>query len=446
MSRYFLPVTKEIPSEAKIISHRFMIRAGMIQQNIAGIYTWLPLGAAVLDKISDIVREEQRHAGALEVLMPTIQPASLWKVSGRYDAYGEEMLRISDRHDTALLYGPTNEELITDVFRAAVKSYKELPKNLFHIQWKFRDEIRPRFGVMRAREFLMKDGYSFDLTAKEAEVSYQNMFFSYLRTFKRMGVQVIPVAAETGPIGGKMSHEFILLADTGEEEFFYDTRLLDCTVPLDDSSKKTPADYVKEFTGFYAASKAHHNKERFEKEVPARYRGQGRGIEVAHIFFFGDKYTKALHCTVRNNQGEEVPLQCGSYGIGISRLVAAVIEGNHDAQGIVWPWSLAPFKFGLVNMLPHVEEATALCDKLYSHLEKAHGSQDLLYADTSERGGVKLAVMDLIGVPYKIIVGNKTLREGHIELTCRATGKTELFSYEQLSEHIAQLFHSHAIP
>ncbi|TNE65911.1 MAG: proline--tRNA ligase [Alphaproteobacteria bacterium] len=419
LSRYFLPTLKETPSEAQIASHRLMLRAGMIRQGAAGIYSWLPLGLRVLRKIEQIVREEQDRAGAQEVLMPTIQSADLWVESGRYDDYGKEMLRIEDRHGRNMLYGPTNEEMITDIFRREVRSYRDLPKNLYHIQWKFRDEIRPRFGVMRGREFLMKDAYSFDLTPEGAVKSYNAMFVAYLRTFARLGLKAIPMRADTGPIGGDLSHEFIILADTGESEVFFH-KDFDAIDPLADD-----ADYgadlqpiVDRWTGIYAATEEMHDAANCP--VAAEDLVTGRGIEVGHIFYFGDKYSKPMNATVQGPEGETVNVQMGSYGIGVSRLVGGIIEASHDENGIIWPESVAPFKVGLINLRAGDEACTAACDKLYAELQAA--GIEVLYDDRDERAGAKFANMDLIGLPWQIAVGPRGLEKGVIELKNRATG------------------------
>ena len=426
LSRYFLPVLREDPKEAEIASHRLMLRAGMIRQEAAGIYSWLPLGFRVLKKIENIVRQEQERAGSIEMLMPTIQPAELWKRSGRYDDYGKEMLRISDRKEHELLYGPTNEEMITDIIARFVQSYRQLPLNLFHIQWKFRDEIRPRFGVMRGREFLMKDGYSFDLTREDGEHAYNKMFVSYLRTFAAMGLKAIPMRAETGPIGGNLSHEFLILADTGESQVYFDAAFHDkdwSTFELDYDDRAAVAAVVDEFTSMYAATEEMHDPERFEKEVPEERRVSGRGIEVGHIFFFGDKYSKPLGAKVLGPDGEEHYLQCGSYGIGVSRLVGAIIEAGHDENGIVWPEPVAPFQVGLINLRQGDEATDAACEGLYERLTNA--GLEVLYDDTAERAGEKFARMDLIGLPWQVIVGPRGLRDGVVEIKNRASGARE---------------------
>ena len=429
LSRYFLPLLRDDPKEAEIVSHRLMLRAGLIRQSSAGIYSWLPLGFQVLRKIEQIVREEQDRAGALELLMPTIQPAEIWKESGRYEVYGKEMLRISDRHEREMLYGPTNEELITAIFRDAVKSYKDLPRILYHIQWKFRDEIRPRFGVMRGREFLMKDSYSFDLTLEDARKSYNKMFVAYLRTFARMGLKSVPMVAETGPIGGNLSHEFIILADTGESEVYCHRDLVELDPPgsdVDYDGDLSPI--VESFTGKYAATVEKHDAGRFESEVPAEDRLTARGIEVGHIFFFGTKYSEAMGCKVQGPGGELVTVQMGSYGIGVSRLVGAIIEASHDDAGIIWPQSVAPFDVGLVNLKVGDAGTDAACEEIYGKLQAAGLS--VLYDDSDDRAGAKFAAMDLIGLPWQIIVGPKGLATGELELKERATGARHSLTFE----------------
>ena len=429
LSRYFMPILRDEPKEAEIVSHRLMLRAGLMRQASAGIYSWLPMGHRVLKRIEQIVREEQDRSGAIEMLMPTIQSADLWRESGRYDDYGKEMLRISDRHDRDMLYGPTNEELITEIFRSAVKSYKDLPRNLYHIQWKFRDEIRPRFGVMRGREFLMKDAYSFDLTVEDARRSYNRMFVAYLRTFERMGLKSIPMAADTGPIGGDLSHEFIILAETGESKVFCHGDLVEMTAPGEDVDYDADlAPLIATWTDKYAATDEKHDPARFEAEVPADKRISARGIEVGHIFFFGTKYSDPMKCQVQGPDGVLVPIQSGSYGIGVSRLVAAVIEASHDDDGIVWPEPVAPFRVGLINLKAGDAQTDAACDDLYGKLHAA--GVDVLYDDTDERAGAKFASMDLIGLPWQLIVGPKGLKDGQVELKNRATGERETLTPE----------------
>jgi prolyl-tRNA synthetase len=419
VTQFFLPTSKETPAEAQIASHRLMLRAGMVRQQSAGIYAWLPLGFRVLKKIEQIVREEQNEAGALEMLMPTIQSAELWRESGRYDDYGKEMLRIADRHERELLYGPTNEEMITDIVRHCVKSYRSLPLNLYHIQWKFRDEVRPRFGVMRGREFLMKDAYSFDIDFEGARRAYNKMFVAYLRTYARMGLKAIPMRADSGAIGGDLSHEFIILADTGESEVFCHRDWLELDLLShqagDDAER---AALVERATGLYAATDEKHDPA--VCPVPADQLVTMRGIEVGHIFYFGTKYSKPLGAVVTGPNGESVPLEMGSYGIGVSRLVGAIIEASHDERGIVWPEPVAPFDIALVNLKRGDAACDAACETLYAGLTKA--GRDVLYDDRDERAGVKLADMDLIGIPYQIVVGPRGVAAGTVELKIRRGG------------------------
>jgi prolyl-tRNA synthetase len=429
LSRYFLPLLRETPSEAQIVSHRLMLRAGMIRQEAAGIYAWLPLGFQVLKKIEQIVREEMNRAGAIEILMPTLQPSDLWKETGRYEAYGPEMLRIKDRHERELLYGPTNEDMVTEIFRAYVRSYKALPLNLYHIQWKFRDEVRPRFGVMRGREFLMKDAYSFDLDVEAARRSYNRMYVAYLRAFTRMGLKTIPMRAETGPIGGDLSHEFIVLAETGESQVFCHKDLLDMPVPGEDvdfHSDLSPI--VEQRTALYAATSDVHDQARFEKEVPEDKRVSARGIEVGQVFFFGDKYSKPMKAVVTGPDGKDVPIQGGSYGIGVSRLVGAIIEASHDDSGIIWPEAVAPFDIALINLKSGDAKTDAACEDLYAKLKAA--GKDVLYDDTGERPGAKFACADLIGIPWQVVIGPRGLEKGAIEVKNRATGAKEEMSAE----------------
>ncbi len=439
LSRYFLPILRDDPKEAEIVSHRLMLRAGMIRQSSAGIYSWLPLGFRVLKKIEQIVREEQNRAGAIEMLMPTIQPATIWQESGRYEDYGAEMLRIMDRHERVMLYGPTNEEQITQIFRDSVKSYRDLPKNLYHIQWKFRDEVRPRFGVMRGREFLMKDAYSFDLDVEGARQSYYRMFISYLRTFERMGLKSVPMKADTGPIGGDLSHEFIILADTGESEVFCDRDLIEMPVPdekVDYAQDLAPI--VKQWTDKYAATSEMHDAERLEQEVPPSRRLSARGIEVGHIFFFGTKYSAKMNCQVQGPSGQLITLQGGSYGIGVSRLVGAIVEASHDDAGIIWPEPVAPFKVGLINLKPGDKACDEACLKLYNVLGGEMG--DVLYDDTGESAGTKFKTMDLIGLPWQVIVGPKGLANGEVELKRRATGERTALALDAAINKLQQ-FH-----
>lgn len=426
LSRYFLPTLREDPSEAQIVSHRLMLRAGMMKQSSAGVYTWLPLGHAVLKNIEQIVREEQNNAGAVELLMPTLQSADLWRESGRYDDYGKEMLRITDRHDRDMLYGPTNEEMITDVFRSAVKSYKDLPINLYHIQWKFRDEVRPRFGVMRGREFLMKDNYSFDLDFEGAKRSYNNMFVAYLRTFQRMGIKTIPMKAETGPIGGDLSHEFIMLAETGESEVFCHRDLLDLDVltsEIDYEDDKAISDIIQQYTNLYAATIDMHDEATFKRDVPSDKQVAARGIEVGQVFYFGTKYSDSMGAKVAGPDGNPVAVEMGSYGIGVSRLVGAIIEASHDDAGIIWPDAIAPFDVGLINLKSGDNDTDRACDDLHTKLQNA--GKTVLYDDTNERAGAKFSVMDLIGLPKQLIVGPRGLKNGNVEIKDRRTGERE---------------------
>jgi prolyl-tRNA synthetase len=420
LSAYFLPTLRETPAEAQIASHRLMLRAGMVRQASAGIYSWLPLGFRVLKRIEQIVREEQDAAGCQEMLMPTIQSADLWRESGRYEDYGKEMLRIRDRHEREMLYGPTNEELITDIFRTGVKSYRELPKLLYHIQWKFRDEVRPRFGVMRGREFLMKDAYSFDIDYAGARRSYNKMFVSYLRTFARMGLKAIPMQAESGPIGGDLSHEFIILAETGESAVFCHRDWLKRDVlseSIDFEGDLQPV--VDSWTSLYAATDEKHDP----AQCPPDQLVTTRGIEVGHIFYFGAKYSKPLGALIAKPDGEQVPVEMGSYGIGVSRLVGAIIEASHDEAGIIWPEPVAPFQVGLINLKPGDAPTNAACEDIYGKLRQARA--EVLYDDRDERPGAKFADMDLIGLPWQLIVGPRGIAQGKVELKRRATGERE---------------------
>ena len=429
LSRYFLPLLKETPAEAQIVSHRLMLRAGLVRQEAAGIYAWLPLGQRVLRKIEQIVREEQDRAGAIEILMPTLQPAELWRETGRYDAYGKEMLRIKDRHERELLYGPTNEDMVTEIFRAYVRSYKNLPLNLYHIQWKFRDEVRPRFGVMRGREFLMKDAYSFDLDREGARKSYNKMFVAYLRTFARMGLKSIPMRAETGPIGGDLSHEFIILADTGESRVYCHRDLIDMPVPGEDVDFDGDLEpIVRARSSLYAATEDVHNQAEFEAQVPADKRVAARGIEVGQIFYFGTKYSVPMRAVVSGPDGRDHPVESGSYGVGVSRLAGAIIEACHDDAGIIWPASVAPFDIALINLKAGDQATDETCEVLYAKLTAA--GSDVLYDDTAERPGAKFAAMDLIGIPYQVIVGPRGLEKGVVEVKTRATGAREELSVD----------------
>ena len=426
LSRYFLPILREVPKEAEIVSHRLMLRAGMIRQEAAGIYAFLPLGFRVLQKVCAIVREEQNRSGAIELLMPTLQSADLWRESGRYEAYGKEMLRIKDRHERDILYGPTNEEMITEIFRAYVRSYKDLPLNLYHIQWKFRDEVRPRFGLMRGREFLMKDAYSFDLDFEGAKHAYNRMFVAYLRTFARMGLRSIPMVAESGPIGGNLSHEFIILAETGESEVFCDREYLEFEVPgadVDFEHVGRLQSIVDKWTSLYAATSEKHDPAAFAKLGPDRGLS-ARGIEVGHIFYFGTKYSEPMKAVVTNHDGADQPVHMGSYGIGPSRLVAAIIEAFHDDAGIKWPEAVAPFQVVILNLKQGGADTDPACEALYAALT-AKGV-DTLYHDLDERPGSKFATADLIGVPWQVLVGPRSLAEGKVELKHRADGAREL--------------------
>jgi prolyl-tRNA synthetase len=437
LSRFLLPILREAPREAEIASHRLMLRAGMIRQQSAGIYSWLPLGYRVLRKIEAIVREEQNRAGATELLMPTIQSAELWRESGRYDAYGKEMLRIQDRHERDMLFGPTNEEMVTDIFRSYVKSYRDLPMNLYHIQWKFRDEVRPRFGVMRSREFLMKDAYSFDIDQAGARHSYNKMFVAYLRTFARLGLKSIPMRAESGPIGGDMSHEFIILASTGESEVFCHKDYLTFDTPAADTdfeSREALQGIVDRWTSLYAATSDMHEAGQFEA-LPEAERVSARGIEVGHIFYFGTKYSAPMGARVMGPDGTEHEVHMGSYGIGPSRLVAAIIEASHDEAGIVWPEAIAPFQVGVLNLRVGDSATDAACGDLYRGLTAA--GFDVLYDDRDDRPGAKFATADLIGLPWQIIVGPKSLADGKVELKRRATGERELLSPADAMRRIA---------
>jgi prolyl-tRNA synthetase len=434
LSRYFLPILRETPKEAEIVSHRLMLRAGLIQQQAAGIYSWLPLGRLVLGKIEQIVREEQDRSGAIEVLMPTIQPADLWRESGRYDDYGKEMLRIQDRHERDMLYGPTNEEMITEIFRAYVSSYRAMPLNLYHIQWKFRDEVRPRFGVMRGREFLMKDAYSFDIDREAARHAYNRMFVAYLRTFDRLGMKAIPMRADSGPIGGDMSHEFIILASTGESEVYCSRDLLDLPIPpadIDFRGDLTPI--VDAWTAHYAATDEKHDPAAFA-DLPDDKRITARGIEVGHIFYFGTKYSEPMGAKVAGPDGNEHFVHMGSYGVGVSRLVGAVIEASHDEAGIIWPDSVAPFDVGLINLKPGDAPTDTAAENLYYRLEKA--GKSVLYDDLDQRAGAKFATMDLIGLPWQVIVGPKGVAAGEVEIKRRATGVRETLPIEAIANRI----------
>ncbi len=432
LTNYFLPVLKESPSDAEIVSHQLMMRAGMISQSSSGIYSWLPLGLRVLKKIENIVREEQDAAGINEILMPTIQPADLWKESGRYEDYGKEMLRINDRHDREMLYGPTNEEQVTDIFRRTIKSYKELPQLLYHIQWKFRDELRPRFGVMRGREFLMKDAYSFDLDKLQSEISYNKFFVCYLKTFQRLELKAIPMAAETGPIGGDLSHEFIIISKTGESDIYFDSKL------LKQENELFNIDYSEDLSGLvnsykslYAVSDDKFNQDDFDKNVSNENQTKSKGIEVGHIFSFGTKYSEAMKANVLNMDGKKVTVYMGSYGIGISRLVGAIIESSNDEKGIIWPKSISPYDIGIINLKQKDNEITSISDDVYENLLSA--GFDVLYDDKDDNPGVKFSRMDLIGIPYQVIVGNKFKSDSILEVKNRKTGDISEVKIENIT-------------
>jgi prolyl-tRNA synthetase len=443
LSRYFLPVLKETPSEAHIVSHRLMLRAGMIKQASAGIYSWLPLGLKVLQNIERIVHEEQAKAGHIPVLMPTLQSADLWRESGRYDDYGEEMLRLSDRHGRDMLYGPTNEEQITDIFRSHINSFKDLPLTLYQIQWKFRDEVRPRFGVMRGREFLMKDGYNFDLTKEDALHAYNRHLVTYLRTYERMGLQAIPMRADGGPVGGDYTHEFLVLAETGESEVFYDSAVTDLSFgdrEINFDSVEQCEAVLEEFTSRYARTDETHDEALFN-EVPEERRATARGIEVGQIFYFGTKYSESMGATVVNTDQKQVPVHMGSHGIGVSRLLGAIIEASHDDKGIIWPEGVTPFHVGIVNLKQGDEAADAACEALYKSVTAL--GLDPLYDDRKERAGGKFATMDLIGLPWRITVGPRGLKNGVVELTSRRTGESEELTPELAVAKLAEIYAQH---
>ncbi len=438
LSRYFLPVLREVPKEAEIVSHRLMLRAGMIRQQASGLYSWLPLGYKVLRKVQQIIEEEQNRAGAIELLMPTLQPADLWRESGRYDDYGKEMLRITDRHERDMLYGPTNEEMITDIFRASVKSYKDLPLNLYHIQWKFRDEIRPRFGTMRSREFLMKDAYSFDTDKEKAVEAYNRMFVAYLRTYYRMGLTAIPMRAETGPIGGDLSHEFIVLADTGESAVFCHADLLDKPIPAGDVDYRGDLrPIVDDWTSLYAATEDMVDMAEYEASVPEDKRISARGIEVGQTFYFGDKYSAPMKAHVTGPDGQDAPVFMGSYGIGLTRVVPAIIEASHDDDGIIWPVSVAPFEAVLINLKAGDAACDAACDKLYAALQAA--GIDMLYDDRDQGAGAKFATADLIGIPYQIVLGPRGLKSGEAEIKHRKSGERESLPLDAVVQRLKDL-------
>ncbi|MDA9238174.1 proline--tRNA ligase [Planktomarina sp.] len=440
LSRYFLPVLKENPTEAQIVSHRLMLRAGMIKQSAAGIYSWLPLGLKVLKNIENIIHEEQEKAGHLAILMPTIQSADLWRESGRYEDYGEEMLRFKDRHDRDMLFTPTAEELITDIFRGHVNSYKDLPLTMYQIQWKFRDERRPRFGVMRGREFYMKDGYNFDLTKEDALHAYNRHLVSYLRSYERMGLQAIPMRADSGPIGGEDTHEFLVLAETGESEVFYDKAVTELKFgdrDIDFNNIQQCQSIMDEFTDKYARTDDTHDEVAFEK-VPEERRQVARGIEVGQIFYFGTKYSEAMGAMVQDSEGQTVPVHMGSHGIGVSRLVGAIIEASHDDKGIIWPEGVTPYHCGIINLKQGDEEADRACESLYQRLGVA--GLEPLYDDRKERAGGKFATMDLIGLPWRITVGPRGLKNGVVELTNRRTGKSDEMSPEAAIKKLVEQY------
>ena len=430
-SNYFIPTQKEKPIDAKIPSHQLMIRSGMIKQESAGIYSWLPIGLKVLKKIEKIVREEQEKAGAIEILMPTLQSSELWSESGRYDSYGDEMLRITDRHSRTLVYGPTNEEQVTEIFRKYIKSYKSLPLNLFHIQWKFRDEVRPRFGVMRGREFLMKDAYSFDLNQEEAKLSYYKMFIAYLKTFKRLGLNAIPVAADSGPIGGNLSHEFSIVAETGESEIFCDRNLLE--IGIDENiynSNDKIISVVENYLNFYSATDDKHDEKKFNNLVSKNNQVNGRGIEVGHIFSFGDKYSNPMKASISGNDGKISDVFMGSYGIGVSRLVAAIIETSNDEKGIIWPTSVAPFLVNIINLKNKDDNCKNKCFEIHNNLAK--NSIESIIDDRDESAGKKFSDSDLIGFPVTIIVGPRELENGNVEIRFRKEGSNQILPYSNV--------------
>ena len=437
LSKLFIPITKDLPAEAKIKSHQLMLRTGMIRQSSAGIYSWLPLGFKVMKKIEKIVREEQNNIGAQEMLMPTIQPADIWKESGRYDDYGEEMLRISDRQKREMLYGPTNEEQITEIFRSSVKSYKLLPQIFYHIQWKFRDELRPRFGVMRCREFYMKDAYSFDVTENEAVHSYNKMFYAYLKTFQRLGLKSIPMKAETGPIGGDLSHEFIILADTGESKIFADKKIFDIKVEEFRNNESSLKKMRENFSKYYAVTDDKFKKDEFDKNVKKSDQLQTKGIEVGHIFYFGDKYSKPMNCSVDNKDGKKTFVKMGSYGIGVSRLVAAIIEAKYNNEKMKWPISVSPFDVVIIpsinkNDNSNLKKAT----KLYLELQK--NNIDVLLDDIDENLANKFKKHDLLGIPLQIIIGSKS-QDDEFEFK-EIDGKSKMLNSNNIIKELKKYF------
>ena len=433
LSQLFIPITKDLPAEAKIKSHQLMLQTGMIRQSSAGIYSWLPLGFKVMKKIEQIVREEQNFIGAQEMLMPTIQSAEIWKESGRYDDYGEEMLRIKDRQGREMLYGPTNEELITDVFRSSVKSYKSLPQILYHIQWKFRDEIRPRFGVMRCKEFFMKDAYSFDLTDDDAKKSYNKMFFSYLKTFNRLGLKAIPMAADTGPIGGDLSHEFIILAETGESQIFADKRIFEINLDKYDFTEESLSKMRKDFTDIYAVTDEKFNEKQFNSEVDKKNQIKTKGIEVGHIFYFGDKYSKPMNCLIDDKSGKKISVKMGSYGIGVSRLVGAAIEANYNNGVMKWPKPISPFDIVIIpSISKNNKENLKKAEKIYKELKKQN--IDVLLDDVDENMSNKFKKHDLIGIPFQIIIGSKS-EENKFEFR-ELNSESEILSLEDIKSKL----------
>jgi len=433
LSKMFFPLTKDLPSDAKIKSHQLMLRIGMIKQSSAGIYSWLPLGFKVMKKIENIVRHEQNNIGAQEMLMPTIQSADIWKESGRYNDYGAEMLRIKDRQGREMLYGPTNEELITEIFRSSIKSYKSLPQMLYHIQWKFRDEVRPRFGIMRCREFYMKDAYSFDISDEEAKNSYNKMFYSYLKIFSKLGLKAIPMSADTGPIGGELSHEFIILADTGESNVYADKNVFDIDTDKYDFNEKSLEKMRNDFSSIYAVTDEKFNKNDFDSKVKKNDQISTKGIEVAHIFYFGDKYSKPLNCLVDHRDGKKVPVKMGSYGIGVSRLVGALIESNFQNEVMKWPKSVSPYEAVIIpNINRNNNQSLEIAVKIYKELKKQ--KIDVLLDDVDENMSAKFKKHDLIGIPYQIIIGSKS-EENRFEF--KEVGKDAAFlNLEEIKEKI----------
>ena len=433
LSKLFIPITKDLPADAKIKSHQLMLRTGMIKQSSAGIYSWMPLGFKIMKKIEQIVREEQNKIGAQEMLMPTIQSADIWKESGRYEDYGEEMLRIQDRQGREMLYGPTNEELITEIFRSSIKSYKSLPQMLYHIQWKFRDEIRPRFGVMRCREFYMKDAYSFDVDEDSAKNSYNKMFYSYLKTFERLGLKAIPMAADTGPIGGDLSHEFIILAETGESQIYADKKIFEIDLKKYKSDDKSLESIRKEFSSIYAVTDDKYNLKEFDKNVDKQNQIITKGIEVGHIFYFGDKYSKPLNCLIDSNQGKKISVKMGSYGIGVSRLVGAIIEANYNKEVMKWPKTVSPFDIVIIpNINKNNKESLTKANNIYNELKKQN--IDVLLDDVDESMSVKFKKHDLIGIPYQIIIGSKS-KENEVEFK-EVNSKSLILNLDKIIEKL----------